>query len=40
MDVPEAVLSEIRSSAEVYGTAVGQLPGCLGRRAQDGGEEA
>ncbi|MEU2065035.1 glycerol kinase GlpK [Streptomyces sp. NPDC013455] len=27
MDVPEAVLPEIRSSAEVYGTAVGQLSG-------------
>jgi glycerol kinase len=27
MDVPEAVLPEIRSSAEVYGTAVGQLAG-------------
>ncbi|MFD3564434.1 glycerol kinase GlpK [Streptomyces sp. NPDC058686] len=27
MNVPEAVLPEIRSSAEVYGTAVGQLSG-------------
>ncbi|GHC86018.1 glycerol kinase GlpK [Streptomyces flavofungini] len=27
MNVPEAVLPEIRSSAEVYGTAVGQLAG-------------
>ncbi|MCC8453749.1 glycerol kinase GlpK [Streptomyces rochei] len=27
MDIPEAVLPEIRSSAEVYGTAVGQLAG-------------
>ncbi|MFF3142925.1 glycerol kinase GlpK [Streptomyces sp. NPDC057927] len=27
IDVPEAVLPEIRSSAEVYGTAVGQLAG-------------
>ncbi|OEV13615.1 hypothetical protein AN219_28825, partial [Streptomyces nanshensis] len=27
MDVPAAVLPEIRSSSEVYGTAVGQLAG-------------
>lgn len=27
MDIPEAVLPEIRSSAEVYGTAVGRLAG-------------
>ncbi|MYU28205.1 hypothetical protein GTW30_09080 [Streptomyces sp. SID7810] len=40
MDTPEAVLPEIRSSAEVYGTAVGQLSGCSGRLAEDGGEEA